>query len=242
MKTNLTDIIIEHIEQDTSIQCRANIDTETVSDYADRMTEGDKFPAVDLYGTKDKCWIGDGWHRVMAAKQIGAVDIPATLHKGGRAEALKHALGANATNGLKRTNADKRRCVEIAIREFPKLSSRTVATMCGVSNHMVDDYRPKQVGESPTSTVTGQDGKQYPATKPAGGLAGKTTTTVSDTTQRRNSAICHKAMMQLSNHAHEMHPDDLPNLLSNLQTLLGILEKLTEPKPSGVTPLVEGAK
>ncbi len=32
-----------------------------------------------------------------------------------------------------------------------------------MSNHMVDDLRPRQVGESPTCERTGQDGKQYPA-------------------------------------------------------------------------------
>jgi hypothetical protein len=57
------------IELDTSIQCRAAIDTGVVNDYAEAMTSGDKFPPVVLFGTKEKCWIGDGWHRVMAARQ-----------------------------------------------------------------------------------------------------------------------------------------------------------------------------
>jgi len=152
-------IKIENIKLDASIQCRAAIDTTIVNDYAGRMIEGDKFPPIELYGTQTECWIGDGWHRVMAAKQIGAVDIPATLHVGGRTEALKHALGANALHGHRRTNADKRRCVELALKEFPKLSNRAIADMCGVSAEMVNSIRSTQLPESGTSTRIGKDGK-----------------------------------------------------------------------------------
>jgi len=156
-------IKIENIKLDVSIQCRAAIDTTIVNDYAGRMIEGDKFPPIELYGTQTECWIGDGWHRILAAKQIGAVDIPATLHAGGWIEALKHALGANALHGHRRTNADKRRCVELALKEFSKLSSRAIADMCGVSAEMVNSIRSTQLSESDTSTRTGKDGKNHPA-------------------------------------------------------------------------------
>ncbi len=77
---------------------------------------------------------------------------------------------ANVANGLRRTNADKRRCVEVALNEFGDMSSRAIAELCGVSNHMVDRERPQQVGQNPTSTekptVIGKDGKTYPATQP----------------------------------------------------------------------------
>jgi hypothetical protein len=169
-------IKIENIVLDASIQCRATIDTGIVSEYAERMTESDKFPPVILYGTPTQCWIGDGWHRVMAAKQIGAINIPATLSTGGRAEALKQALGANAIHGHRRTNADKRRCVEIALREFGKLSDRGIAQMCGVGHPLVAEMRG-QLEDSSTSNLqnpintdlseppafrTGRDGKSYP--------------------------------------------------------------------------------
>jgi len=154
------------IELDTSIQCRAAIDYGVVNEYAERMVEGDAFPPVDVFGTTTKCWIGDGWHRTLAARSLEKESIAVNLHPGGRAEALKCALGANALHGHRRSNADKRRCVEIALAEFPKLSSRAVAAMCGVSNHMVDDARPAaQLGDSPSSTRTGLDGKERPATR-----------------------------------------------------------------------------
>lgn len=159
-------LLLASIELDNSIQCRASVDTAVVGEYAERMAAGDTFPPIDVYGTKSKCWIGDGWHRTLGAFQCGAESISATLHPGGRVDALKHALGANALHGQRRTNADKRRCVEIALREFPKLSSRAVAKLCGVGYDLVQSLKP-QVTESVTSTVTGQDGKQYPARRGA---------------------------------------------------------------------------
>ncbi len=103
----------------------------------------------------------DGWHRVMAAEQIGAMDIPAEVRNGGRVEALKHALGANAIHGQRRTNADKRRCVELAVKEFASLSSRAIAELCGVGVDMVIAKRPLSDSDNATRTTT--DGRQYPA-------------------------------------------------------------------------------
>ncbi|MEI6809794.1 MAG: hypothetical protein WCN95_13825, partial [bacterium] len=158
-------VLLKDIEQDTSIQCRAKIDQSVVNDYANRMGEGDKFPDVILFGTKEKCWIGDGWHRVKAAQAIGAVDIPAQLHEGGRTEALKHALSANATHGNRRSNEDKARCVVIALAEFGKLSDAAIAQMCGVDDKTVAGRRPARFGISEPEKRIGKDGKKYPAKK-----------------------------------------------------------------------------
>ena len=154
---------LSSIEMDTSIQCRASIDTATVSEYAERMTEGDAFPPVVVYGTAQKCWIADGWHRIMAANQIGLLDIEATVIPGGRIDALKAALSANSAHGIRRTNQDKRRAVEIALREFGKLSTAALSDLCGVSRPFVESLRPKDA--TVASLRTGADGKQYPATR-----------------------------------------------------------------------------
>ena len=78
---------LDAVQMDTSIQCRASIDVAVVNDYAERMQAGDAFPPIDVFGTKSKCWIGDGWHRVLAAKQNRAATIEAKVSTGGRAEA-----------------------------------------------------------------------------------------------------------------------------------------------------------
>jgi len=162
-------IKLDCIDLDTSIQCRALLDDGLIASYAEEMKAGADFPKVDLFGTEDRSWIGDGWHRVYAATQAGFDSISADLHPGGRREALKHALSANATHGKPRTISDKRLCVEIALREFPRLSSRAIAELCAVSPGLVDGMRPQvpTVGTSQSSrtdtTRTGRDGKQHPA-------------------------------------------------------------------------------
>lgn len=168
------DVLIASIELDTSIQCRAAIDTGIVNEYAERMQAGDVFPPIDLYGTAAQNWIGDGWHRVLAARQVGAQTISAVLHPGGRAEALRHALHANADHGHRRTKADKRRAVEIALREFPTVTQGEIAEMCEcsrqwvntVAGQVVNSLQPEREAASHRETVTGRDGKQYQATKP----------------------------------------------------------------------------
>lgn len=161
----MTEYPLTNIDRDETIQCRAAVSLETVQSYADDMTEGAKFPPVDLYGTKDKAWIGDGWHRIEAADSLEWKTIPAVLHPGGRVDALKHAVSANALHGQRRTNADKRKCVQVALREFKDLSDRAIAKLCGVSQPFVGDMRPKERDNVYHLKRIGADGKQYPATR-----------------------------------------------------------------------------
>ena len=71
-------------------------------------------------------------------------------------------MEANALHGLKRSNADKRRCVEIALKEFGHLANEAIAEMIGIPARTIgridstsDIVRPDR--------RTGRDGKQYPA-------------------------------------------------------------------------------
>lgn len=160
-------IDLRAIELDTSIQCRATIDTAVVNEYAARMAAGDRFPPIDVYGTKTKCWIGDGWHRVLAAGEKKAESIAANLYPGGRVDALKAALAANAVHGLRRKNADKQRCIEIAVREFPKLSNVLIGKLCGVDDETVAFHRPANLRNPEVEKRLGADGKEHPATRAA---------------------------------------------------------------------------
>jgi hypothetical protein len=162
-------VLLKNIERDASIQCRAEIDVAVVNEYSDQMTKGAVFPPVELFGTAAKCWIGDGWHRVQAVESNRKDEIEATLHPGGRVDALRHALSANAAHGRRRSNADKRRCVEVALGEFPKLSSNAISKMCGVSDMLVASVRPQlqESGSSDREMRVGADGKERPAHRQA---------------------------------------------------------------------------
>ena len=153
------------IDMDNSIQCRYP-DVQAERDYAEAMRAGTVFPPIELFGTSEKYWIGDGWHRVHAAQLAQLTEIEAVVHDGGRTEALKHALSANATNGIRRTNEDKKLAVSKALAEFPEFSDHVIADMCAVSHPFVQKWRRKlNPGGNGyhLSQRLGRDGKKYPA-------------------------------------------------------------------------------
>jgi hypothetical protein len=169
-------IRLSEIQMDGGTQTRASLNNEAVTEYAEQMTNGAKFPAVVLFFDGSTYWLADGFHRCHASKQAGFLDILAEVRVGTRREAIKHAVQANQTGSVRRTNADKRKCVEIALGEFGDLSDRALAEMCGVSNKTVAAAR-EQVGNFPTSDIfdpipqpaqtrKGRDGKEYPAPAP----------------------------------------------------------------------------
>ena len=70
-------------------------------------------------------------------------------------------MGQGLAGTLRRTNADKRRAVEIALKEFPKLSSREIAKVCAVSDEFVNKVRPEELRTvSSSQTRIGADGKE----------------------------------------------------------------------------------
>jgi hypothetical protein len=86
-------------------------------------------------------FLADGWHRVMAARRARLTRIQVEIRPGSRKDALRFALGCNQAHGLRRSNADKRRCVEVALAEFGSWSDRLLADMCGVSVQTVGNVR-----------------------------------------------------------------------------------------------------
>jgi hypothetical protein len=156
------------------------LNESTVDEYAAEMTNGAKFPPVTVFHDGSRFILADGFHRVLAARRAEFLDILADVKLGGKPEALRFALAANVKHGLPRTNADKRRSVELALAMWPDLSSREIARACAVSHTMVDEIRTPQlatVASSEPAKRKGADGKsrKAPAKSPApdaGGLGG----------------------------------------------------------------------
>ena len=63
--------------------------------------------------------------------------------------------------------------MEIALREFPKMSSRALAQMCGVDDSTVAAHRTDTCG-IPAPDRTGQDGKSYPPAETLRAFSGAT--------------------------------------------------------------------
>ena len=155
---------LSEIVTDAGTQVRAGLNEATVADYAEALGGGAKFPPVVVFHDGDRYVAADGFHRIHAASRTGATQIECDVRKGGKTDALKFALGCNAHHGLRRTNADKRHAVELAVREFPNVSTVAIARMCLVGDELVAEIRKSQPTDSgrlaPPPTRIGLDGRE----------------------------------------------------------------------------------
>lgn len=151
---------LESICLNEGTQTRAHIDENTVAEYAEAMVRGDQFPPVVVFENDGKFILADGFHRHRAARRAKLTHILAEVRDGGHQDALKFALGANHKHGLRRTNADKRRAVEMALAEFSNLSDRLLAQMCGVTQPFVSNLRHQLITIISSTPRLGKDGKR----------------------------------------------------------------------------------
>lgn len=168
--TTVNDVIRwEEIRLDESTQARVKMSAATIDEYAqaiERNLERNAahwgMPEVVLFEDEEsgRYWIGDGFHRICAARACGIDGVErgwCEIRPGGRVEALRYAVGSNAEHGLPRSAADKRRAVELALDEWPKMSSRGIAGTVQVSHVFVERVRKEYQKVLPTERV-GSDG------------------------------------------------------------------------------------
>ena len=141
-------INISQIIATPETQSRCKLDPKTIKEYADLMKSGVIFPPVILYSegkdSEGKKWhLADGFHRLEAAKKCNLSTINAEIREGSKSDAVLYSVGANATHGLRRTSADKKKAVETVLKndEWKKWSSNEIAKICGVSHPFVGKIR-----------------------------------------------------------------------------------------------------
>ncbi|ETX05035.1 MAG: hypothetical protein ETSY2_25345 [Candidatus Entotheonella gemina] len=153
----LETVLLDDIRTDGGTQPREYLNELVLSEYAESMTGGTAFPPVVIFFDGSHYWLADGFHRLFAAKKCGARDIAADVRQGTRREARLYAVGANATHGLRRTNADKRRAALTLLQdeEWQRWSNREIARQCGVTHTFVAKLRRELLDEpSPAATDT----------------------------------------------------------------------------------------
>jgi hypothetical protein len=144
--------------KDSGAQMRVEMRDETVNDYASDMLNGVVFPPVVVFHDGNDYWLGDGFHRVEAARKINRETIVAEIRKGSARDAILHGVGSNASHGLRRTQADKRRAVERLLKdlEWGRWSDRKIAEIAKVDHKTVGTIRRALTGEFPTTKQTGE--------------------------------------------------------------------------------------
>jgi len=150
----MTTVTPRDLVLDSRYQPRVAIDTELVKEYAELMRSGwGTFPAVEVFRIGKELYVVDGFHRVKAALQAKVAKIPANIRQGTPDDALLFCVRANSTHGLRRSNEDKRRAVEMLLDHpiFSGYGSKKIAGLAGVSSPMVIDLKRKRAGEKTTT-------------------------------------------------------------------------------------------
>jgi ParB-like nuclease domain len=137
--------------KDGGAQTRVEMHPETIADYAADMLDGAVFPPVIVFHDGADYWLADGFHRVQAARKIDRKEIEAEIREGTARDAILHGIGSNATHGLRRTKADKRRAVEKLLTdpEWAAWSDRKIAQLAKVDHKTVGKTRRELSGEIP---------------------------------------------------------------------------------------------
>jgi hypothetical protein len=127
------------IRVDGGTQARAELNAEAVEEYRQAMVEGVVFPPLIVFYDGQDHWLGDGFHRRAAAIAARIDKIAVDVRIGTQRDAQLYAAGANASHGLRRTNADKHRAVELLLRdaEWGQWSDRQIAERTATTHPFV---------------------------------------------------------------------------------------------------------
>lgn len=148
-ESQIQPVPIDEISRDHATQIRVvKIDSATVEGYAADMDRGSEFPPVTLFYDGETYHIGDGFHRVEAASKIKRKTILADVRQGNQRDAMLHAMGANSSHGLRRTQDDKRNAVLTILKDpdWSKWSARQIAAACDVSHTFVNKVKHELKG------------------------------------------------------------------------------------------------
>jgi ParB-like nuclease domain len=141
------DVPLTAITLDERAQTRARMSDEIIAEYAAAISDGARFPDVVLYSEGKTLWMSAGFHRWHAHKQAGKTRINALIRTGTLRDAILHAVGSNATHGLRRSNEDKERAARLLLQDpvWTEWSDREIARRAGVSAPTVGKIRRELV-------------------------------------------------------------------------------------------------
>lgn len=143
---------------DLSLQTRSGTDAETINNYAEAMADGAQFPDVTVFTDGKHYWLADGFHRVMAAKQLGKKQISADIRKGTEDDAVVFGGTANNKQGKRPTRADVQHFLEMVWARRDAIFGGTptggnFAEKCGVSTRTGDNFVRAKLAEMPVAPV-----------------------------------------------------------------------------------------
>ena len=242
-KTESNDnLSILSIRRDGNTQPRNKINSNTVKKYAESMKRGDIFPPVLVYFDGTDYWLADGFHRILASESIGITSISGTVRRGTQRDAIFYSVEANATHGLRRTNADKRRAVLILLEdeEWSKWTNVAIAKACGVAESFVrklkkefnivqNDVRTYVTKHGTQSTMNvaqigkgskkHQDGAQMTTSEITGDKEKKKANNTGTAAEKSGKYLSHESTATGSSGGAKKEQDNFDQFLGNLENL-----------------------
>lgn len=150
------------IRIDGGTQSRSRIHEDMVTDYAQKMAEGDVFPPGVAFFDGKEYWLADGFHRYHAIRTNKRASMVCRIVNGTVRDAILYSYGANGMHGMQMTNEDKRRIVLEMLNDFEwgSWSDREIARKCHVSHTFVTKLRAGMDTAQPeTVKYKGNDGE-----------------------------------------------------------------------------------
>lgn len=134
---------LKDITLNKQTQSRVAINQDVVTEYADEMLAGTKFPPITVFTDGIDTYLVDGYHRYYAYKKAGITDVEVDVKKGSLRAAILYAVGVNGSHGLRRTSEDKRKAVMTMLDdlEWSEWTDTTIAKHCNVSSMTVGRIR-----------------------------------------------------------------------------------------------------
>ena len=172
---NASQLPLDKLVVDPKLQSRAKFDQDFVDELVERyQAKTNDIPPIEVFEVDGRPHIVDGFHRFKAAKEAGYACIHSkTVGEGTFADAVWYAVSANQTqNGLRRTIADKRKAVIMALEGIGhKPSSRAIAEHVGVHHSTVSKIRDEWEAQQREGEALSSDDN---APEPDGGALAKT--------------------------------------------------------------------
>lgn len=255
------------IRIDGGTQPRESINMGAVDDYAEAVKAGVEFPPVIVFNDGAEHWLADGFHRWHAHKQAGKVSICADVRAGTVDDARWFASACNDSHGLRRSNADKRAAVLMALGVRADQSDNAIANHVGVSHPFVADVRRsilKPLQDAPAVRTVERAGKTYqqdtsrigksqPTSTPAQKLAPwdkkpeptpaldearEAVTILSDENERLNDRLAVEAM-NASEEEKTLAKETIESLRAQVKTLTAELSAVKASRDGAMRELAE---
>jgi len=136
-------IKLSEIVIDAGTQQRELINVEIVSEYAEAIKCGAKFPPVVVFSDGVNYYLVDGFHRRHAYANLEIPTIDAEIHDGTVRDAVLFSAGVNGNHGIRLTNADKRKSVLMLLSdsEWSEWSDNKISKHCHVTQPFVSKLR-----------------------------------------------------------------------------------------------------